>query len=138
MVNKIFTTGVRPGGLHSLCELVAELSGRPITPNQPVVGTHVFSHESGIHCQALLSDRATYEPFRPDTIGRSQPTEFVVGRHSGSAGLGYVLSHLGLSPNREQLQAILTRVRATSESLHRSLTDDELSSLCADYFQKGA
>ncbi len=137
-LSKTFTTGVRPGGLHNLCELVAELSGRPITPNQPIVGTHVFSHESGIHCQALLADRATYEPFRPDAVGRTQPSEFVVGRHSGSAGLGFVLTRLGLTPNRDQLQAILTRVRAASENLHRSLTDDELSSLCTEYFQKGA
>ncbi|MFW6303877.1 MAG: LeuA family protein, partial [Candidatus Sumerlaeota bacterium] len=70
-VRKAFDFDLRNSTLQDLCELVATLSGRPITRNQPIVGKDVFRHESGIHCQALLADQATYEPFDPRKAGRS-------------------------------------------------------------------
>jgi homocitrate synthase NifV len=46
------------------------------------VGQDVFSHESGIHCNALLKDPNTYQPFLPESVGRAGTT-FIAGKHSG-------------------------------------------------------
>lgn len=49
--------------LVQLCKMVANASGQTIPPAQPVVGSRVFSHESGIHCHAMFRNTRTYEPF---------------------------------------------------------------------------
>ena len=54
--------------LTRLCELVAQASNRTIPSHKPVTGAAAFLHESGIHCHGLMSDRATYEAFAPETI----------------------------------------------------------------------
>ena len=41
-----------------LSDFVAQISGRPLPAEKPVVGSAAFRHESGIHCGGLLKDRA--------------------------------------------------------------------------------
>ncbi len=90
---------IRCDRLPSLCEVVAGVSGRPIPVDKPIVGLDVFSHESGIHCHALLRDPKAYQPFLPETIGRCR-MKFVVGKHSGRAGIRHAVS-AGLSDRQE-------------------------------------
>jgi homocitrate synthase NifV len=68
--------------LPPLCDAVARASRRQLPVNKPIVGQDVFSHESGIHCHALIKDPNTYQPFLPETVGRGEAV-FVSGKHSG-------------------------------------------------------
>ena len=86
--------GIRSANLMPLCVYVAQASQRPIPPNKPITGSLVFTHESGIHCNAMFKDPRTYEPFSGSLLGRS--SEFVMGKHSGTALLRQVQKH-GLS-----------------------------------------
>src|ERR1019366_4537297 len=58
-------TGVDLARLSGLADLVALAAGRPIPPGKPIVGSAVFTHESGIHIHGLLKDPLTYEAISP-------------------------------------------------------------------------
>ena len=83
-VSTRFGSRIRCDRLSSLCEAVAGASRRPIPVDKPIVGPDIFSHESGIHCHALLKNAYAYQPFLPETLGRAE-MKFVAGKHSGRA-----------------------------------------------------
>jgi homocitrate synthase NifV len=83
---------VQPDKLQNLCSFVSRISNREIPVNKPVTGSRIFTHESGIHCHALIKDTLSYQPYPPAMVGRK--TEFVIGKHSGSTIIRHVLQHL--------------------------------------------
>jgi homocitrate synthase NifV len=82
MSTRLLGSRIRCDRLPSLCGAVAGASRRRLPVGKPIVGRDVFSHESGIHCHALLKDPTTYQPFLPESVGRSKTT-FIAGKHSG-------------------------------------------------------
>src|SRR5215212_9465349 len=78
IVMLLHTRGEAVGGLHSGCNtreiartsrLVARLTGYAVQPNKAVVGRNAFAHESGIHQDGVLKERATYEIMDATTVG---------------------------------------------------------------------
>jgi homocitrate synthase NifV len=118
-------SGIECRALHSLCELVARASARPIPVSQPITGEAIFQHESGIHCHSLLKDRQSYEPFFAAELGRVAP-EFVIGRHSGSESVLQLLSQLGVDTTRAVANRMLPQIRRRSVLNKSSLTHAEL------------
>jgi homocitrate synthase NifV len=100
-------------GLLALCRKVSAASGRPIPPNQPVVGELAFTHESGIHCHAMLKDPHAYEPFSPQSIGRPD-RRFVMGSHSGRAGIRHLLARAGIVTSSQQVSTLIHLLRGDS------------------------
>ena len=128
------SSGVDTRQLSTLSDLVAHASGRPLALEKPVTGAAAFRHESGIHCGGLLENRATYEPFAAEDVGH-QPTEMVVGRHSGTRLLREKLDRMKLDFPPVLLPALLAAVRQFAAVSKRNLTDTELHSL-ADNLKK--
>ncbi len=124
-------SGIKTRRLSHLSQLVALISGRPLSDAKPVVGSAAFRHESGIHCGGLLRDQRTYEPFVPSEVGHA-PSSFLVGRHSGTRLLAHVLERLGLALPADALPALLDRVRQLAMRRKRALTEPELESLAKD------
>ena len=91
--------------LFPLCRLVASAAGRPIASSQPVVGGHVFTHESGIHCHAMLKDARAYEPFDPRQVGH-RDRRFLLGTHSGSTAIRHLLRQAGIHISASQAQSL--------------------------------
>lgn len=110
---------IHPPALRHLSELVARCSGSEISRAQPVVGKDVFTHESGIHVDGLLKSRACYEALSPQKLGRKH--RFVVGKHSGLAGLRHELAYLGLQLTEEEERRLLGAVRHYAESCKTSI-----------------
>lgn len=100
------TTGIDLTGLLGLSMLVSGASGRSLPPSKPVVGEHVFTHEAGIHVDAILKRRDTYEDARsaPDRFGRTHALS--VGKHSGLAGLRSALAACHLPSDEETARLI--------------------------------
>jgi homocitrate synthase NifV len=99
--------------LMPVCKYVAKASRRPIPPGKPVTGSDVFTHESGIHCAGLIKDALSYQPYAPETVGR-EGSSFVLGSHSGSKVIRYLLSEAGISVSlaeAERLKDVLSRQR---------------------------
>ena len=116
------------GRLTSVCGRVAEVAGGMIQERQPVVGAATFRHEAGIHTQGILRDPDSYELVHPHEVGQSRPP-FLVGTHSGSAGLQAHLAALGISLGRTEARRLLPRLRAFAEAQGRCLRDNELLEL---------
>jgi len=102
--------GAQTKSIWSLCQYVAKASGRPLPPAKPVTGEAVFRHESGIHCAGLLRNQSTYEPYAAGDIGREQ-SEFVIGRHSGTAAILHRLKMAGFDISQETGRQLMERVR---------------------------
>lgn len=99
--------------LMALSTFVAQASGRPLPPNKPITGPHVFRHESGIHVRGMLADPRTYEPFPATAIG-GEGSEIVLGKHSGTAAVQYVLQRQGHGVDREEAARMVQGIRAAS------------------------
>jgi homocitrate synthase NifV len=120
-------TGVVPGWLPALAELVALASQRAIPESKPIVGGSVFAHESGIHVSGLLRDPLTYEALDPTLFGRTR--QLVLGKHSGRASVRHALTALGLAADDSRVRRVLDSVRARACETKRPVNSQDLRRL---------
>lgn len=106
-----FDHGITTRGLASLCSLVAHASQRVIPEDKPVTGRDVFRHESGIHCAALMKHPTAFEPYPAEDVGHCR-SEFVLGKHSGTASVVHAFSSLGILVDTREAEALLPAIRA--------------------------
>jgi homocitrate synthase NifV len=102
-------TMIVSGDLKMLSTVVANASGRPIAVNKAVVGSAIFTLESGIHVSGLLRDPKNYQFLDPADFGRSN--EIVLGKHSGAATVQWAFKNLGITLEHEDANEILSCVR---------------------------
>ena len=67
--------------LRDLARFMERMSGIPMQQHEPIVGSKVFAHESGIHTHAVLIDHRMYEAVPSELVGGE--TSFVFGKHTG-------------------------------------------------------
>ncbi|SFG43391.1 homocitrate synthase NifV [Novosphingobium sp. CF614] len=118
-------TGVDLTQLPHLAEIVARAACRSIPENKPIVGSMVFTHESGIHVSSLLRDAGTYEALDPARFGRER--RILLGRHSGRAAISSSLRSIGLEADHQRLERILADVRARALFTKQSVELAELA-----------
>ena len=87
----------------------------------------ICHQESGIHCNSLLKNELTYQPFLSSEIGRS--TEMVLGRHSGSGTIRYLLEKQNMKFTNRQTALLTDQVKSLSFRKKRELRIDELINL---------
>lgn len=116
--------GVDTTRLSPISQLVASASGRPVAAGKSIVGSAVFTHESGIHVDGLLKDRGNYEAFRPEELGRRH--SLVLGKHSGSHGVRDAYAKLGMQLSAQQAHVLLDCIRNHVAATKRAPTDAEL------------
>jgi len=119
------TIGVSSKKLVRICRFVSRITHRPIAVDRPITGEAVFSHESGIHCAAILKDPNTYQPFSPEILGR-KPAQLVIGRHSGSTVLKHVMEMAGVTLDDEKTAQLLSVMRIHSLKNRSVISNDEL------------
>jgi homocitrate synthase NifV len=120
-------TGVQTQALVPISHLVAQASGRAVASNKSIVGSAVFTHESGIHIDGLLKNAATYESFDPSELGRTRST--VLGKHSGSQAVRQAYALLGVVLDDDALVGrLLGRIREHAMRCKQEATVDELRS----------
>jgi isopropylmalate/homocitrate/citramalate synthase len=94
--------------LQGLSQLVERLSGIHTSFTKPVTGLNVFRHESGIHVDGMLKTPQSYEFLPSSDVGRS--TEFILGKHSGSALVRKLLTEARLEDASDETVAELLAV----------------------------
>jgi len=104
-----FATGIDTHHFPEISRLVSIASGRPIPANKSIVGSAVFTHESGIHVDGLMKNRANYQNFDPAEVGRSH--RLVLGKHSGNRAVMRAYEDLGMPVEAWQAGSILARIR---------------------------
>ena len=97
--------------LTELSHYVAEVCNMPIENNQPFTGQSAFAHKGGVHVNAMLKNRKTYEHINPTSVGNA--TRFLVSELSGKSNVMLKAKELGmdLDPAASHTQNILKRVR---------------------------
>lgn len=116
--------GIDTTMLTTLSGLVAEECGQGLFPWQPIVGSNVFAHESGIHVKGMLKNTSTFEPFPPEEVGNER--RYVLGKHSGRALIEFVLRAAGRDFTDDDLAGSLAWVRQTAIERGGPVTEEEL------------
>ncbi|MDD1675748.1 MAG: 2-isopropylmalate synthase [Methanomicrobiales archaeon] len=116
-------TGIRTEEIYSLSILVSRLTGVPLPTNKAIVGEMAFTHESGVHAHGVLRDASTYEPIKPEMIGRKR--RIMLGKHSGTASIAAALAERQYHPTEAQLREIVTRIKVIGDEGKR-ITDADL------------
>ncbi|WP_141432878.1 homocitrate synthase [Bacillus sp. 03113] len=109
---------------HELADAVSKASGRMLPEAKPIVGSMVFTHESGIHVDGLLKNHETYQTFDPMEVGRTH--HFVVGKHSGFKSIAYFLQKEGIYLDKHQGEKLLDYVRSITSETKKTVDVSEL------------
>ncbi|MDR1205474.1 MAG: LeuA family protein [Peptococcaceae bacterium] len=124
--------GVNLSFIHEFAALTARYTHMPIPPNQPVIGSDIFTTGTGVHASAILkalknSDAAladaVYSSIPARLLGRAQNIE--IGQMSGRANVEAKLRQMGLPYTDEMAETILAAAKSSS----RFLTDAEITRL---------
>jgi len=112
--------------IYETSRLVSRITDFPLQPNKSIVGENAFVHESGMHTHGILANPSTYEPFKPEMIGRTR--RIAAGKHSGSTGIKASLVEMGLEPTDEQVKEIFLRVKSIGDKGKR-VADADLQAI---------
>ncbi|WP_406658332.1 (R)-citramalate synthase [Methanolobus sp. ZRKC2] len=119
-------TGISTTDIFKASRLVSKLTGIPVAPNKSLVGGNAFTHEAGIHVHGLLADTSTYEPIKPEVIGRER--KIVLGKHAGKSSVTLAVKEMGFDVDDVQLHEILDRVKELGDH-GKKVTDADLQSI---------
>ena len=121
------TTGIDTRKLSPVSRLVGSVTGQGVPRNKAVVGRNAFAHESGIHQDGMLKNRATYEIMRPEDVG-FVGTDLVLGKHSGRAAVKDRLTSLGYAPDDAAFAEVFDRFIALADR-KKEVFDADLAAL---------
>jgi isopropylmalate/homocitrate/citramalate synthase len=107
--------------------------GQPLPPAWPGVGRNAFAHESGIHADGALKDRANYELYDDEALGpfphdwyTREGRVVLTGEYGGKAGFRHVLDGLGLRVADGDENLAFSLVQLCASATGKPLTDDEV------------
>lgn len=112
--------------MYDLCQLVAELTGIPLSPNKPLAGKNIFATEAGIHQDGLLKNPETYLPYPPERVG-APGVQLILGRHSGRRAVAHRLEHLGLQATDADVETIVQAMKSLPKGEY--LDDEQVRAL---------
>jgi 2-isopropylmalate synthase len=122
--------GFKYAQLRELARFMERMSGIPMQQHEPIVGSKVFAHESGIHTQAMLVDRRMYEAVPAELVGGA--TSWVFGKHTGASLVEDTLrrrrEHLanaGVEPTPELAHRVTDEVKRLREERAASSKSEE-------------
>jgi len=116
-------TGINTRLLYETSKLVSRLTGVMLQPNKAIVGENAFAHESGIHTRGVVVEPLTFEPIKPELVGRKR--RFLAGKLAGRHGISAELEEAGMRPNEKQLEEIVNRVKELGDK-GKTVTDADL------------
>lgn len=121
-----YDTGIKTNEIFKISRLVSRLTGIPVAPNKSLVGGNAFSHEAGIHVHGLMADTSTYEPIKPEIIGRER--KIVMGKHAGKSSVSLAIKEMGYDIEDTHLNEILKRIKELGD-FGKHVTDADLQSI---------
>lgn len=128
-------TNIHTEYLTETSKLVEKITGIYIMPTMPIVGKNVFSHESGIHTQGVLTRADAFEPglMTPEMVG--QKRHIVLGKHAGKFSVKKMLENAGLSPTETHVEEIMKKIKEIGDK-GRQVTDADLFAVAAIVMNK--
>ncbi|MBD3246887.1 MAG: 2-isopropylmalate synthase [Candidatus Omnitrophica bacterium] len=127
-------TDINTKEIYRASRLVSTLTGFMVPPNKAIVGRNAFRHESGIHQDAILKKRSTYEIMNPRDIGIGK-SQLVLGKHSGRHALLQRLKDLGFVLDKTKGERVFSRFKALADK-KKQIFDDDLIALVEEEIRK--
>ncbi len=106
-------TGINTKKLFELSQLAEKYFLLPVTAHKPIIGQFCFSHESGLHINAIVAHPRTYEPINPQHVGRQR--HLYIGKFSGAGAIKDKLQSIGLKLPDEIVRKIVSEVKRTRQ-----------------------
>jgi len=120
--------------IYKSSRLVSTMTGMMVQPNKAIVGANAFAHESGIHQDGVLKNRATYEIMSAELVGIAE-NSLVLGKHSGRAAFRSRLVELGYEGlSEEDLQRSFLRFKELADK-KKEVSSYDIESLVNDEIQ---
>jgi len=127
------TTAINSTEISRTSRLVSLLTGYPVQPNKAIVGRNAFAHESGIHQDGVLKERATYEIMDASSVGLVE-SDIVLGKHSGRHALKDQLERLGYYLGDEELNQAFIRFKELADK-KSTLTGGDIEAIALEYIR---
>jgi len=118
--------GIDTTKFWEVSEMVSHFTGLPIPKTHPLVGSNIFTHESGIHVAAILENPQTYESIPPELVGNKR--NLVLGKHTGKHMIKQLLNDHGIEADEELLVDIVSQVKQLGER-NGHLSDEEITQI---------
>jgi methanogen homocitrate synthase len=111
--------------LAELSALAQQLTGFPMPPNKPIVGSGNFTRESGIGIDMVYQQPLAMFSLNPVFVG--QQPKAVLGKKSGYASVTTKMKELGLAyaEDKEKFNVVLQKVKQLGIEKKGLVTDDE-------------
>ncbi len=125
-----YTTDIDTTQIHKISRLVSDFTGMSVQPNKAIVGANAFRHESGIHQDGILKDKATYEIMDPRDIGLTGTT-LTLGKLSGRHAFKARLEILGYTLSDEEFARAFTAFKELADK-KKEISDRDIEALVAE------
>lgn len=113
--------------LKNVVQIVQKAAHQTLSPTMPIIGKHIFSHESGIHVNGMIKHEKAYEAFSPQSVGLERA--YPIGKHAGTSTLLFHLKAMGIEPNMETLTLMIPTIRELVTNRKKVLNKKELKAL---------
>lgn len=113
--------------MKELCHLTEKLSKVPIACNKPFGGSRNYTRESGIGVDLVIKEPLAMFATDPRYFGRQ--AEIVLGKKSGKASVVYALDQLGVTASDQEIEEILTEVKAKGTEKKGLLSMEEFQAI---------
>jgi 2-isopropylmalate synthase len=110
--------------------MLSAITGMPVQHNKAIVGANAFAHESGIHQDGMLKNKATYEIMTPESVGLTQ-SNIVLGKHSGRHAFKKKLEDMGYALDDAELDDAFARFKILADA-KKEVFDEDLMALVDD------
>ncbi len=127
-------TDINTREIFRTSRLVSNLTGFVVPPNKAIVGGNAFRHESGIHQDAIIKKRITYEIMNPKDVGIRE-SQLVLGKHSGRHALIKRLKELGFNLDARKTEIIFKKFKELADK-KKEIFDDDLIALVEEETRK--
>jgi 2-isopropylmalate synthase len=99
--------------LTEVSRFIFEIGNLNPVMNMPYVGESAFAHKAGLHVDALLKDKRTYEHIDPSLIGNER--RFLISELSGKSNILAELEKAKIAQDTKLARKILSRVQELEE-----------------------
>lgn len=97
--------------LTQVSHYVAEICNMPLNKNQPYTGRSAFAHKGGVHINAMMKNKSTYEHIDPALVGNNR--RFLVSELGGKTNIMLKAKELQLDFDKEspETRKILSEIQ---------------------------
>ena len=109
--------------LPRIQSLISDMTPVKVAPNKAVLGSRIFTVESGVHVDGLVKNPTVYEPYPPQWVGKER--KIVLGKHSGRCSVKIKAREQGVELSDPKAALLLEKIRSRRIEEKRGVSETE-------------